>query len=201
MELTFEIKDVTDIKVRKPTLSEFLHITDKLAAAYGDAKRTNDFMDDGESEIANLVTYPSKRDFNDLLADYPTLAFKMWGKIKESLGDGIELDVETQLTDEAELSAYGKRCIAISYLEKNEKRRFVFKKMGRPAIKMLLREHGDKGTITAESLCKIAKEAVVSGNKSEIETLFDEKPMLAMAFGQHVVSKSNTEFELFIKKA
>jgi len=201
MELTFEIKDVTDIKVRIPTLSEFLYITDKLVSAYGGGKSSSDFMDDGEAEIVNLVTYPTKRDFSELLLDYQDLAFIIWAKIKDELGADVELNVEPKLTDESEISTYGKRCLAISYMDGNETKRFIFRKLGHPTFKRLSRDISERGSLTGESLCKIAKEAVASGNKSEIDALFSEKPALALLFGKEIVNASSTAVELFIKKA
>ena len=66
MELTFEIKDVTDIKVRIPTLSEFLYITDKLVSAYGggNGAKTGLYLIDGvirklsPRECANIMGFP-----------------------------------------------------------------------------------------------------------------------------------------------
>lgn len=202
MELTFEIPGKCEIKARKPTLSEFLVISDKLTAAYGDGKRPDDFMDDGDDEIAKLITSPARRDFYELMEDFPTLPIKIWAALKESCGENVEVFLEENLTEQ-ELSSFGKRCIAVTMKdpETGEAKRFVMRKISRPGIKVLLRDNGDKGTLTASAISQITRESIVSENKAEALVLFDKFPLVAMRFGMHLVSASNANVEVLLKKA
>lgn len=202
MELTFEIPGKCEIRARKPTLSEFLVISDKLTAAYGDGKRPNDFMDDGDDEIAKLITSPSKREFYELMEDFPTLPIKIWSALKENCGENVEVSLEENLTEQ-ELSAFGKRCIAVTVkgLESEDSKRFVMRKIPRSGIKILLRDNGDKGTLTANAISQVTKECIISENKMEALALFEKFPLVAMKFGMHLVSASNANVELLLKKA
>lgn len=202
MELTLEIPNKCEIKARKPTLSEFLTISDKLTAAYGDGKRPVDFMDDGDDDIAKLVTSPSRRDFYELMEEFPTLPIKIWAVLKEQCGENIDVTLDENLTEE-EISAFGRRCIAITMKdpETNQEKRFILRKISRPGIKLLLKENGDKGTITAAAISQVTRESIVSENKLEALSFFDKFPILAMRFGMHLVSVSNANVEVLLKKA
>lgn len=202
MELTLEIPNKCEIKIRKPTLSEFLTISDKLTAAYGDAKRPVDFLDDGDDEIAKLVTSPARRDFYELLEDYPTLPIKIWAVIKDTLGEDIEVKLDENLTEE-EISKFGKRCLAVTMKdpETSEEKRFVMRKISRGGIKMLLKENGDKGTITSLAISQVTRECLASENKTDALALFDKFPMLALKFGAHLLSVSHANVEVHLKKA
>ena len=202
MVITFENENFGEIRVLKPSLDQYLKISDKLEAAYNSSKDNVDLQNDGQTDIAGLVVYPSQKDFYDIWEEFGTLCFKIWSQIKTICGEDFQVTVEKTLVDEVEISVHGKHSGVITVSDTSGKHlgRFVFRKLGRLATSFITKEIQKTGSLSPSSIFKIAKESILTGD-NDSSALFEEYPGLAVKIGLEIVGLSSKDVQISIKKA
>lgn len=194
MEYTIEIKEFGDIVIKKPTIDQFLKISDKRTLYYLGTRPVADQEDDGDEEIINLIVSPDETTIRKWYKKIPLLLNNVWQILRDECGDECKIKkIENQLY----IDKYGSDLFGLEIDEKP----FAFRRPHRSRIKLILRDMVQTGVLLDSVASKIAREYIIPEQKEEAFVLFNEKPASSVRCGYQLYNDGKFPEENFIKKA
>lgn len=190
MDLTIKAAG-KEFTFRKLTEEEASKIADKKIVALNDT--THDLMDDGDEEILQLLTSPSKEEARAVLQKHGQFLDQVFFKLMVFFGN--QIPQEDLTIDEAKLSLEHK-CQVIGVKWRKSDGSFetvLFRRLSYADTKIIKREMGEQGMLLNKMLLPRAKALCLEKEKGE--SLSSEQPFFFVNIGKFLWDQTSLKIE------